>query len=190
MNIQDIKVKGSMVKTMNQDVVDMGKDKYETWLNSLPPQSKEIFSSPILDSNWYSFKYAYLEPGAKMLSIFMDNKLEKMRQLGNLNASKLLRGIYKLYAKLGSPNTFIKRAAKIFSGFFTPGNLSVVEETKNSAVMHIAGIPDVYGIFTYGLAGWIERALLINGCKKAEAKISKSLVKGDEYIELILTWEV
>ncbi len=179
-----------MVKSMKQDIVVMGGDRYDTWLNSLPPESQNIFSNPILDSSWYSFKYAYLEPGAKMLSIFMHNNLENMRKTGQENADKLLRGIYKFYAKLGKPNTFVKRAAKIFSGFFTPGDLRVVEEKDNGAIMHVNGIPDIYGVLTFGVAGWTERALIINGCKKAETKISKSLVKGDDHIELVLTWEV
>lgn len=190
MEIQDINVKGSMVKSIKQDVVDMGNEKFEVWLNSLPPESKEIFLNPILDSSWYSFRYAYLEPGAKMINLFMDNKAENMKQVGQKNAGELLRGIYKLYAKLGKPNTFVKRAARIFSGFFKPGDLSVVDENDTSAVLHITGIPDVYGVLTYGVAGWVEKALKVNGCKKAESKISKSLMNGDDYIELILTWEV
>lgn len=189
MEIQENKVKGSVVKSIQQDIVAMGEDKYNAWLNSIPPESKDIFANPILDSSWYSFEYAYLEPLAKMLSLFMNNNLENMRKNGSENAGNLLRGVYKLYAKLGKPNTFIKRAAKIFSGFFNPGDLSIVEEKDNYAVMHVTGIPDIYGVFTFGLAGWIERALLVNGCRKAEAKISKSLVRGDKYIELILSWE-
>ena len=66
--------------------------------------------------------------------------------------------------------------------------MSVIESGPGKAVLHITQFPEPSALVEARIAGWMQRALEINGCKNANPKITKSMTKGDSLTEFTVTW--
>ncbi len=94
-----------------------------------------------------------------------------------------LTGIYKFFIQFGSPKYIIERGGRIFAEYFRPSEMVVVNVTSNSLLTHITTFPEPDEIVENNIAGWMERALEISGCKNVKNEITKSLVKNNEVTE-------
>ncbi len=110
-------------------------------------------------------------------------------ELGKQGAEYSLHGMYKIFVQLGSVSFIMNRAVKILPAFFKPSALEVVETSGNSCILHITEFPGINKVMEYRIAGWIEGALDIHGCKNINLDIPMSMGDGQRYTEYIITWE-
>ncbi len=108
--------------------------------------------------------------------------------MGRTSADQALKGVYKIFVKVGSPGFIISRASKIFSNMLQPGEMTVVESSPNKAVLHME-LPESDWLLELRMAGWMEQALVISGCAEPKFEITQSLAKGDPVTEFIATWK-
>lgn len=109
--------------------------------------------------------------------------------MGRYSAESVLKGIYKLYVKLGSPKHLIDRASRVFAAYFQPSDILVVKSKENFLCVHITFFPDADEAVEYNIAGWMERALEISGCKNIKVEITQSLARKDDVTEFNITWQ-
>ena len=183
-----MEVKGTAVESIPLFVKEKFGERYEEWLNSLPPKSREIMTKPILAAIWYPLEEAFIIPTLKICELFYNGDLRGAWEAGRFSADFALRGIYKVFVKIGSPGFIIDRASAIFSNYYRPSKMEVVERGKNRAVLHITEFGKPHIVVEYRIAGWIERALEISGCKDLKITITKSLTRGDKYTEIVGEW--
>ncbi len=184
-----MQVKGSAIAQMPRFITEKHGDYgFKKWLEALSPQAKEVYGGHIMANSWYPFKELMVEPTAKMCELFYGGNPRGATEAGRYSADAGLTGVYKIFVKAGSPDFILKRASTIMAGYYTPSQLSIIESSPGKAVVHITQFSEPSALVEARIAGWMQRALEIHGCKNVALKIPKSLTKGDPVTEYSLTW--
>lgn len=184
-----MEIKGSAVKSIAEYVKRNHSESYQDWLNSLPHQSKKIFSEPVLPSNWYPVTDAAVVPTKQLAEFFFDKDIEKGAwQSGRYSAETALTGLYKFFVMAASPHFIISKASKILSTYYRPADIEVHDKGSNWVKVHFSNFEERSQIVECRICGWIERALEISGAKDVKVSINKSMAKGDPITELYMNW--
>jgi len=184
-----MEIKGLSVKTIPEFINEQFKDRYTEWFNALPAGSQSIFGDLILTNKWYPISDALISPIKTVAKVFYggDEKTAAW-YMGRQSAEFALKGIYKIYVKIGNPLHIIDRASRIMAAYFNPSEIEVVKKEKSGIIVHITLFPEPDIIVDYNIAGWIERALEISGCKNIKIEIPKSLALKNEVTEFKISW--
>jgi hypothetical protein len=183
-----MEIKGSAVKSIPDYLKKFHPEKYSTWLEALPDKSKKIFTEPILPSSWYSLQDAAIIPTEALGQILFSDAVKGAWQCGRFSAETALTGIYKFFIKAASPFFIINRAGKIFSTYYQPSAMEVVEKGEDYVILHITHFDEPSRLIEGRIGGWIEKAMEIHGVSFVNVSIEKSLTKGDQYTEILVKW--
>jgi hypothetical protein len=185
-----VEVKGTALASIREFVMnEFGKEGLDLWLESLSEESRKLHSASIRLDAWYPLLTMFVEPTQKICDIFYSGDLRGAWEAGRYSADFALHGIYRLFVKIGSVDSLIKRASIIFPTYYKPSTLRVAESEKNRVVLQITNFPEIHRIVEYRIGGWMERAVEISGQKNVKVEISKSLLAGDACTEFVGTWE-
>ena len=182
-----MQVRGSVISNIKAYVEKMHPEKYEEWKNSLSEASQELLERPTT-SKWYPIKEGILEPTEKMCDLFYLNAREGAWKSGRFSAEEALTGIYKVFVVISSPSFLVKRASRMLATFYTPSDVEVVDSSKNSMLVHFTKLPTKSEYLEYRIAGWMEKALEICGCKDLSVLTPQSIAKGDDVFEVKISW--
>lgn len=182
-------VKGSAVVTTLEFVNDKFPRQYNDWLESLPSASGDILTGNILPSVWYPLKEAFIEPTQKLCDMFYNGDSKGAWDVGRYSADIGLKKFYRIFLKLGSPHFLIKRASSIFSLYYEHSKMVSSKGEDKLAVLKITEFPEPNELVESRIAGWIERALELTKGTNPVVKIDKSLVRGDKFTEISVSWD-
>lgn len=166
-----------------------GEAAFAKWLGSLPEPSRNIFRKTIRLSDWFPAEEAYLAPTEAACRMFFFDQTAGARELGRFSADYALGGVYRMFLRLPSVRFFIERAASMLSTYLRPCSSRVAEVGDGRAVVQVTKLPGMTALTEQRIAGWIQRALEIHGCRRVEVEVSRSLAGGDDRTEFLLTWE-
>jgi len=183
-----MKVRGSVVKTIDTFVADHHEDTYTEWLSKLKPDTISIMTQA-QNQQWYPVREAVLEPTRIMCRMFYENEKEGAWLSGKYSAKLALRGLYKVFVAVSTPSFLMKRASRVLSTFYNPSAIQVVGNTSKSIDIHLTVLPINDPIIEYRIAGWMEGALEICGCKGLSIEMPQALSKGDTLTECLITWQ-
>ncbi len=184
-----MEVKGEAILSIPIFVLKKGGIKlYNKWLDSLSPEARKVFSSPIYKDDWFSLKEIMVEPTKKACELFLVNSKRGAWECGRYIAEYGLKGIYRVLIKLASPKVLLKKAGPIIASYYKPSSLEVVESDNFSAVIRIKEFPEMDEIIECRIGCLMERATEICGCFNVKVKITKSLTQNDPYTEYVVTW--
>ncbi|HAZ04026.1 MAG: hypothetical protein A2W95_16980 [Bacteroidetes bacterium GWA2_40_14] len=184
-----MEIKGTAVKTIPEFVKQRHPGEYLKWVNSLSVASKKIVADVNVPT-WYPLQPAAVEPTQKVIEMFFGGDVKMGAwELGRYSADVSLNGIYKLYVKFSSPGHIISRASRIFAAYYNPSKLEASELHPNSVKLLMTEFNQPSEVIEYRIAGWIERALEISGCKGVEVKITESLAKGQSKTVYENSWK-
>jgi hypothetical protein len=184
-----VEVKGTAINSIPEFILKkFGKEGLNQWLTALTEGARKVYGSAILSGSWYPIKEVMVEPTRKMCELFYRGDLRGAREGGRFSAEMGLKGVYRIFVKLGSPEFLIRRASAIFTSYYQPSEMKVVSQEDRKAVVHITKFSEPSALIENRIAGWMEKALEISGCKNVKILITQSLVKGSPYTEIIATW--
>ena len=182
-------VKGTAISSIPDFIVKrFGKESLIRWLNTLTETAQKVYEKPILAGNWYPLKEVMIEPTKKMCELFFNGDEKGAREGGRYSAELGLKGVYRIFVKFGSPEFLIRKASAIFTSYYQPSEMKVVAQEDKKAVVHITQFLEPSLLVENRIAGWMEKALEISGCKNVKILITQSLAKGAPYTEIIATW--
>ncbi|MBN1850367.1 MAG: hypothetical protein JW932_17485 [Deltaproteobacteria bacterium] len=185
-----MKIKGSAIETLPLFVKDNFREEgYQQWFDALSPEGQKIYQNKIMTSAWYPLKQALLEPTQKFCDLFYSGNLKGAWENGRVSAERGLKGVYKMFIKIGSAQFLIKKASTILPTYYDPSHIDIIQLGDKDAILHITQFEDADLIIDNRIGGWVERALEISGCKNVKVNIPKSLAKGDPVTELDLSWD-
>lgn len=168
-----------------------GKEGLTKWLESLNSEAAALYqeANTIQINHWYPIKVAYLDPTAAMCEIFFGGDPGAAREIGRFSAEFALKGVYKAFVKMTSVSFFIKRASLLMTTYYQPSRMEVATLGNNRAVLHLTEFPEPHPLIEARIAGWVERALEIHGCREPRVDIPRSLCGGAPLTEMVLTWK-
>lgn len=183
-----MEVKGTGVLALNAFVKQRFGDRFQEWLEKLPPESGEIHGGSILAFQTYSLYDSLVIPTDILCEIFYGGDEKGSWESGVFSASYALNSFYKAFFKLGTPQFIIKRAARVFQSYYSEGDLQVIDTGDNRVVLHIVAFPEPYRTIELGIGGWMEGALELMGKNNITVQMTKSMAGGDEVAEFIAEW--
>lgn len=156
-------------------------------LERLEAADRELVTSGLLDSVWY--------PMPLLLNLMRaaeeargGAEPELPRQMGRASAEAGVKGVYKVFFKVGSPQFIISRASRVFSSYYDTGQIRVVESGPGRAVLDLVdfeGSPE----FCQRIVGWMERTVEMAGAKNLVPLHSQCRHRGDAVCRFEGTWE-
>ena len=184
-----MKVKGSAVAATPEFIKEkFGSAGYERWLSGLPDETRKIYEGKILLNAWYPLKETLTVPTQRYCSLFYDGDPKGAIECGRYSAEKGLKGIYRTFIKLGSPEFIGKCATVILPTFYEPSKIVVQSTEKGKVVFRITEFPEISKVVEYRIIGWIQRAIEISGGRNASVKLVKSMCDNNPYCEFEVTW--
>jgi hypothetical protein len=184
-----MEIKGTAVKSIPEFVQKNFPVQYQQWLEALPESSRKIFEGLIFTNNWYPLADSLTIPMRTISKLFYnDDEVRTARTMGGFSADVALNGVYKFFIQFGSPKHIIERGGRVFSTYFQPSEMVVLNATKNGLLVHITKFPEIEVIIENNIAGWMERALEISGCKNVTIEITKSLTRKNSVTEFLISW--
>ncbi len=184
-----MEVKGTAVKSIKEYVEKKYKSQYTDWIQSMPESSQKIMSDAIFANNWYSMKDGAVEPTLAIAKLFYRNNIQKAAlEAGRFSAEQGLKGVYKIFVRVASPNYIMERAGRVFTSYYSPSDITVLDKHDKGLTIHITKFPEPEEVIEYRIAGWCEKALEFTNCKDVKSNITKSLAKGDNLTEIVITW--
>jgi hypothetical protein len=184
-----VEVKGTAVNvTLDYVKKRHGDAGLKRWLDSLSPRARDIFSSVIYSNVWFPLEPAFLEPTMKACELFHGGKAAGAVEIGRFSADRALRGIYKFFVKLGSPEWLLDRASTVFATYYRPCRMVAVSRGPRSAELRVMNFPDLSGLVEARIQGWIARSLEISGCLDVRVAVAASQTMGESFTEFAVEW--
>jgi len=97
----------------------------------------------------------------------------------------------KMYSGLlrkASPTEFLTQRVSLFKLYYHPGNMEVVEEEEEHAVLRLVGFDGADPLFCRRQTGGLRRALTEAGGQEPLASHVRCVVEGDAFCEWELRW--
>ena len=183
-----VQIKGSAIKeTIEQIKSRAGEADFQKILGLLDDETRKVLEDEIFSSTWYSLDLftRFLEIEIKVLA----NGNEDMVTRGSEAViERQLRGIYKAFVKLGSPEFVIKRIAAVHATYFQGVPIEVKLLGKGRALVKYMGFEKQHRIMGFAIVGFFKKALEISGAKDVAIYFSTPIEKDKGYSELSIAW--
>jgi len=157
-----MEIKGTAVKATPDFVKEKFGARYNEWIKALPEVSRKITEQPIYATTWYSLMDSVIIPTQKAGDLFFNGDYTKAaHEIGRYSADVALKGIYKIFVRVSSPHFVLSRASSIFSAYYQPADIRVIESAEKKAVLQLSKFHPNEKLIMNRIAGWIEKTLEI-----------------------------
>jgi hypothetical protein len=181
-------IKGSAIQeTINQIKRRSGEEAFRKILGLLDEKTRKCFEGEIFASSWYSLDLfaRFLEIEIRVLA---DGNEEMITRGSEAVIERQLRGIYKAFVKLGSPEFVIKRIAAVHATYFQGVPIDVQMEGRGKAVVRYTGFEKKHRIMGFAIIGFFKKALEISGASDVDLHFSTPIEEDKGYSELSISW--
>jgi hypothetical protein len=184
-----MQVKGTAVQTIPLFIkAKFGEQGFQKWLESLSPSVRTAFSSIILPPAWYPLHEGLIEPTLKLCELFYRGGMEGAVEQGRFSAEYGLKGVYKLFVKLMSPDSLVSKASTIMPTYYQPCAAEVADKGPKTATIRITRFDTPHTVIEQRIRGWMERSLELSGAKMAKVRIMASMTSGSPYADFAASW--
>jgi len=182
-----VTVKGSPVRSLQKFIdSDLTPEQRDAVFRSLPPEYATRFRSPIL--------------ATETIPVHMLNRLTEeaakakgepvesfARRAGREAASDAIKGIYRFFALVMTPQALLGKASQMWSSLYNRGELKIENQTNGSARIRLMNFPsEMPGCSR--ITGWIERMAELTGAKDVRVEQTTCFAKGQPNCEWNLKW--
>jgi hypothetical protein len=183
-----VQIKGTAVLDTIRLVKERaGENGYNKVVGLLDEETRKVFVGEVFSSSWYP-----LDAFTHFLEV-------EIRESANGNTDVLikgseavierqLRGIYKVFVKLGSPEFVLKRIAAVHATYFNGVDVKVEMMGPGSATIRYTGYEKQHRIIGFAIIGFFRKALEISGAKNVKAGFATPIEAGKGYAELAISW--
>jgi hypothetical protein len=183
-----VQIKGSAVKeTIDQIKTRAGEAAFQRVLECLDPETRKMFESEIFASSWFPLDHftRFLEVEVRVLANGDEDMVRRGAEAVN---ERQLRGIYKAFVKIGSPEFVIKQIAAVHATYFQGVSIEVQLLGQGKALLKYTGFEKQHRIMGFALIGFFNKALEISGAKDVAIHFATPIDDGKGYSELSISW--
>ena len=185
-----MQVKGLVTKSIAEYVKANYPAQYVEWENLLPLKTVEILDSRLNLHHWFDIKNGAEMPTEAIAQLFTNNDVVKAAwQSGRYSAERAFNSIFKMFLLILSPRFIVKRIPRLFGTFYKPDKAEAGMIADNKVWMKILNMKNRSSIVEYRIAGWLERAFELSGCRDVKLEVVKSFAKGENYTEYEISWD-
>jgi hypothetical protein len=156
-------------------------------LDALSEPDRAAIGRGVLASSWYPMDalLAFMTEAERQLG---PRESDLARRMGRASSEYSLKGIYKIFFKVGSPEFIIARAAPVFSSYYDTGEMKVTESVHGRASMELVGFTGALQ-FCERVHGWMERTLELSGARGVRLVHSACVHRRDPVCRFEARWE-
>lgn len=183
-----VQIKGSAVKeTISQIRTRVSPDAFKAVLDVLDEDTRKLIEGEIFTSSWYSLDLfcRFLEVQNRVLAGGEEEMITKGAKAVN---ERQLKGIYKAFIKIGSPQFVIERIAAVHATYFQGVSIEVQSSAPGKALIRYVGFEKRHRIMGFAIVGFFKTALELSRAKDAVIYFSVPIDDGDGFAELSLAW--
>jgi hypothetical protein len=153
---------------------------------SVDPETRAQIERGILPTNTFpmSLLNQLTVEGARVKGVPLE---EFARDIGRFSADEAVRGVYRFFARVLTPETILAKAASFWSAMNTVGRMEVASDGSGSALIRLIDYPSD-PVMCLRIAGWIEKMADLTGAKNAVVRPLRCVAKGDPICEWRITW--
>jgi len=184
-----VEIKGSAISDSISSVKNRsGEKEYNKILDLLSIDTRKLFEdAEILFTSWYPLD-AFTEFLAADIKTTADGDENVLIERSEAVIEKQLRGIYKIFVKIGSPEFVLNRMSNAHQSYFRGVVIDVTMIDKGKAIIKYTGFDMNHRLIEYAIIGFYKKALEISGAKNVNYKNIASIKEGKGFFELELTW--
>ena len=183
-----MEIKGTAVISAPKFVRSKFGDRFNEWINSLPEESKNILTKQIDVSAWYPLTEAVVIPMDKISDLVYNDPKKAAWELGKYSGNIALTGIYKIFIRISSPSFIVSRASNIFSTYFRPCDIKVVENFSKTLALEFHKFTETDHLIMYRIAGWIEAALEMTNCSLNKIDVTHLSIEDNPVTKITVEW--
>ena len=109
------------------------------------------------------------------------------RDAGRLSAGEAIRGVYRFFARVLTPDALLARAAAMWSAMNTAGRMEVHRDGERAATLRLLDFPSE-PVMCARISGWLEQMIELTGISKYVVAKGSCVAKGDKFCEWRFTW--
>jgi hypothetical protein len=183
-----VQIKGATIKEAVTEIkTHAGDQAFQKVLGFLDEDTRRIFEGEIIASTWYPLdNYArFLEVEVRVLANGREEVVTRGAEAAN---ERSLRGIYKAFVKVGSPEYVIERIAAVHTTYFQGVSVDVQLPEPRKALIKYTGFEKQHRIMGFAIIGFFNKALELSGANDAVIYFTTLIEEGREYAELSIAW--
>ena len=164
-----------------------GEQELSTIVKSLSDNSRKVLESPILFSEWYPLDAfaEFLEADVRETA---NGDREALANRSERVVESQLRGVYRIFVKLGTPRFVISRISGVHETYFR-GVKIVPEFEGHAAKIKYFGFQKKHGIMEPIIIGFFRKALKVSGANRVDLKFTIPIAQAGAFSELTVTWQ-
>lgn len=183
-----VNVKGrALLDTVDSIRHRIGDASLDRLISSLDDAAQRMLRGRIVVSDWYPLDVmtALMKADVKTFDGGNESVI-----VGRTEAviDKQLRGVYRIFVRIGSPESVIKRIAAIHENYFE--NVRVEREflAERRAAVRYIGFERQHAIIEHAIIGFYRKALEISGARRVSARFTIPVGSGAT-AALEISWE-
>jgi len=98
--------------------------------------------------------------------------------------------LYGGILRKATPQAFLTQSVSLFRLYYHPGDMEVVEDEQQRAVLRLVGFEPVTSLFCARQTGGLRRAIEIAGGGAARTRHVRCSIEGDAFCEWELHWQL
>lgn len=184
-----VEVKGSIV---NEYIIAVkkrvGDQIYNTIISQLDDRSRLLFEKPISDTDWFSLDayVNFLELDIKLTANGDENVLINRAET---LIEKLFKGIFWIFVKLASPESFLRYHAIAHQDYFRGISIKRKCDEQNGAIITYTGFEKQQKLIGLLIIGFYRKALETLGAKDTHVQFLTRIEDDKGYSELKIMWK-
>jgi hypothetical protein len=183
-----VQIKGATIKeTVTQIKTRAGDQAFQKILGLLDEDTRGIFEGEIFASTWYPLDNftRFLEVEIRVLANGREEVVTRGAEVVN---ERQLRGIYKAFVKVGSPEYVIERIAAVHATYFQGVSVDVQLPEPRKALIKYIGFEKQHRIMGFAIIGFFNKALELSGANDAVIYFTAPIEGDRGYAELSIAW--
>jgi hypothetical protein len=141
----------------------------------------------ILAGGWYpvAYKRELHQAGSKVTG-----EPGFARVMGYEQTKRDLRGIYKTFVRIATPRFVLSIASRIFSTYFRPGTMRVLENRDNFVSVELTGCAGFDANIWRDVLGGCQATLMVAGARTCRIRIMGGGNDGDDFARATAWWQL
>lgn len=113
---------------------------------------------------------------------------EFARQAGRFSAAEGIRGVYRFFARIMTPEAMLAKATAMWSTMNLAGTMTMEKDGPRRATVRLSGYPEPEEVMCMRVTGWMEELFELSGSKDAAVKHARCAARGAAACEWSIAW--
>ncbi len=182
-----VRIKGTVILDTIRAVKDReGEDEYARILGLLEESTRRLLQGKLFPGGWYPLDAFVHFLAVDIRETASGNDAILIRR-SELVVEKQLRGIYRVFTRLASTESVLRRLASIHRTYFQGVEIQLQSTGRGQALVKYIGFGPEHRLMEYVLVGFYRKTLELSGAKLVNASFLTS-ARGRGDWELTLGW--